>query len=115
MTIFIIHATFNTVDSNGNSKGHNVTLRFWGNAILTSCYQINCTTFVVLQNRVPHSILFPKQAFFSVQLQFVVVMFCHDLTLGKDKFAAKYLKCLFLDILGGREVTIAIFLNTYIF
>jgi len=74
-------------------------------------YQINCLPFVVLKNQGTSLYIVSKNkpsSLFNSNLW-------HDLTLGKAKFAAKSLKCLFPDTLGGREVTIAIFLNTYIF
>lgn len=76
---------------------NNVPPRFWGDAILTACYLINRMPSFVLKNQVPHSILFPRQHLYSLPLRiFGCTCFVHDLTPGKDKLAAKSLKCLFL-------------------
>ena len=40
---------------------HTVPQRFWGDAILTTCYLINRMPSSVLGDQVPHSLLFPNQ------------------------------------------------------
>lgn len=40
--------------------GH-VPQTFWGDALLTACYLINRMSSSVLNNQIPHSILFPSQ------------------------------------------------------
>lgn len=75
---------------------HNVPSQFWGDAILTACYLINRMPSTVLHNKVPRSLLFPKQQLYGVPLRvFGCTCFVHNLTPGKDKLAAKSLKCLF--------------------
>lgn len=39
----------------------NVLLKFWVDAILTAGYLINCMPSSVLNNQIPHSILFPDE------------------------------------------------------
>jgi len=74
-----------------------VPLKFWGEAILTACYLINRMPSSVLQNQVPHSILFPHEHIFSLPLRvFGCTCFVHDLTPGKDKLTARSVKCVFL-------------------
>ncbi|XP_072087350.1 uncharacterized protein [Arachis hypogaea] len=74
-----------------------VPLKFWGEAVLTACYLINRMPSSVLQNQVPHSILFPHEHIFSLPLRvFGCTCFIHDLTPGKDKLTARSIKCVFL-------------------
>ena len=73
----------------------NTPVRFWGNVTLTACYLINCMPSIVLQNQLPHSVLFPKQDLYSLLLHvFGCACLVHDLTPGKDKLVATSLKCL---------------------
>ena len=70
---------------------------FWRDAVLTACYLINRMSSSVLQNQVPHSLLFPNQTLYSLPPRvFGCTCFVHDLTPGKDKLHAKSLKCIFL-------------------
>ncbi|QHO14032.1 Retrovirus-related Pol polyprotein [Arachis hypogaea] len=74
-----------------------VPLKFWGEAVLTACYLINRMPSSVLQNQVPHSILFPHEHIFSLPLRvFGCTCFIHDLTPGKDKLTARSIQCVFL-------------------
>ena len=75
----------------------NVPFRFWGDAILTACYLINRMPSSVLQNQIPHSILFPSESLYPLPPRvFGCTCFVQDLTPGKDKLAAKSIKCIFL-------------------
>ena len=38
-----------------------VPQRFWGDVILSACYLINRMSSLVLNNKLPHSILFPHE------------------------------------------------------
>jgi len=49
---------------------------FWGDAILTACYIINRMPSSVLDNNIPHSILFPHEPLYPLPLSFWVYMFC---------------------------------------
>ena len=40
--------------------------RFWGDAILAACYLINRMSSSVLQDQIPHSIIFPNQPLFCL-------------------------------------------------
>ncbi|KAK6796289.1 hypothetical protein RDI58_003990 [Solanum bulbocastanum] len=75
----------------------NVPLRFWGDAILTSCYLINRMPSSSIQNQVPHSILFPQSHLYPIPPRvFGSTCFVHNLAPGKDKLAPRALKCVFL-------------------
>ena len=75
----------------------NVPLRFWADAILTAGYLINRMPSSVLGNQVPHSLLFPNEPTYKMPLRiFGCTCFVHDLSPGKDKLAAKAIKCIFL-------------------
>jgi len=50
-----------------------------------------------IQNKVPHSILFPDEPLFRIDPRvFGSTCFVHDLTLGLDKLCARAIKCIFL-------------------
>lgn len=71
--------------------------KFWGDAILTACYLINRMPSSVLDNEIPHSLLFPKDPLSRVPLRvFGSTCFVHDLTPGRDKLSARAVKCVFL-------------------
>ncbi|RVW52614.1 Retrovirus-related Pol polyprotein from transposon TNT 1-94 [Vitis vinifera] len=75
----------------------NVPFRFWGDAVLTACYLINCMPSSVLHDQIPHSLLFPDQPlYFLPPRVFGCTCFVHILTPGQDKLSAKAMKCLFL-------------------
>ncbi|WMV58129.1 hypothetical protein MTR67_051514 [Solanum verrucosum] len=74
-----------------------VPLRFWGDAVLTSCYLINRMPSSSIQNQVPHSILFPESHLYHIPPRvFGSTCFVHSLAPGKDKLAPCALKCVFL-------------------
>ena len=75
----------------------NVPSRFWGDAVLTACYLINRMPSSALDNKVPHSILFPGTPLHSLPPRvFGSTCFVHNLTPGLDKLSARSLKCVFL-------------------
>nr|CAN79672.1 hypothetical protein VITISV_012210 [Vitis vinifera] len=75
----------------------NVPFRFWGDAVLTACYLINCMPSSVLHDQIPHFLLFPDQPlYFFPPRVFGCTCFVHILTPGQDKLSAKAMKCLFL-------------------
>ncbi|XP_047260684.1 uncharacterized protein LOC107858495 isoform X1 [Capsicum annuum] len=74
-----------------------VPLRFWGYAVLTSCYLINRMPSSSIQNKVPHSILFPQSHLYSIPPRvFGSTCFLHNFAPGKHKLAPRALKCVFL-------------------
>ena len=76
---------------------HNVPTTFWSDAVLTACYLINRMPSSVLNDQIPHSLLFPNDPLYHLPPRvFGCVCFVHDLTPGKDKLAAKSIKCVFL-------------------
>lgn len=75
----------------------NVPLKFWGDAVLTAGYLINRMPSSAIQNKVPHSILFPDEPLFRIAPRvFGSTCFVHDLTPGLDKLCARAIKCVFL-------------------
>lgn len=75
----------------------NVPLRFWGDDVLTSCYLINRMPSSVVNNKIPHSILFPNSPFHPIPPRvFGSTCFVHNLSPGLDKLSARSLKCVFL-------------------
>jgi hypothetical protein len=68
-----------------------------GDAVLTACYLINCMTSSVLDNEIPHSLLFPTETLYFVPLRvFGSTCFVHDLSPGRDKLSPRAVKCVFL-------------------
>ena len=54
---------------------HKVPQRFWGDAILVTCYLINHMPSFVLHDKIPHSVLQPNQALFCLP-RVVGCLFC---------------------------------------
>ncbi|WMV25609.1 hypothetical protein MTR67_018994 [Solanum verrucosum] len=74
-----------------------VPLRFWGDAVLSSCYLINRMPSSSIQNQVLHSILYPQSHLYSIPPRvFGSTCFVHNLAPGKDKLTPRALKCVFL-------------------
>ncbi|CAJ2657775.1 unnamed protein product [Trifolium pratense] len=72
-------------------------LKFWGDAMLTANYLINRMPSSVLDNEIPHSLLFPKDPLYAVPLRvFGSTCFVHDHSPGRDKLSARAVKCVFL-------------------
>jgi len=70
---------------------------FWGDAIFSACYLINCMHSSVLKNTIPHSILFPHEPFHPLPLRvFRSTCFVHKFSPGLDKLSPKSHKCVFL-------------------
>ena len=76
----------------------NFSLRFWGDATLSTCYLINRMPSSMLHDKIRHTtMLFADDPVYSVSPHvFLCTCFVHDLTPGKDKHTTKALKCLFL-------------------
>ena len=76
---------------------HKVPQRFWGNAILSTCYLINRMPSFVLHDQIRHSVLLSNQPLFCLPPRvFGNVCFVHILTPGQDKLSAKATKYVFL-------------------
>ncbi|PNY16464.1 receptor-like protein kinase, partial [Trifolium pratense] len=68
-------------------------LKFWGDAMLTANYLINRMPSSVLDNEIPHSLLFPKDPLYAVPLRvFGSTCFVHDHSPGRDKLSARAVK-----------------------
>ena len=76
---------------------HKAPQRFWGDAILATCYLINRMPSSALHDQIPHSILlFTQPLFYLPPRVFGCVCFVHILTPGQDKLSTKATKCVFL-------------------
>ncbi|WVY93382.1 hypothetical protein V8G54_032470 [Vigna mungo] len=74
-----------------------VPSRFWGDAVLTACYLINRMPSSVLDNKIPHSVLFPQDPLHPLPLKvFGSTCFVHDFSPGLDKLSPRSHKCVFL-------------------
>ena len=66
----------------------NVPIRHWGDAVLTACFLINRMPSSSIKNKIPHSILFPKETLFHVDPRiFGCTCFVHNLSPGLDSFS----------------------------
>jgi len=66
----------------------------WGDAILSVCSLVNKMLSSSLDNKVPYSILFPKEPLFHISPRaFDFVCFVHDKSLDLDKLFARAIKC----------------------
>ena len=75
----------------------NVPHHFWGDAVLTACYLINRLPSSILNNQVPHFVLFPHQSLHPLATRvFGSTCFVHNLSPGHDKLSARAHKCVFL-------------------
>ena len=67
----------------------NVLVRHWGDAVLTVYFLINRMPSSSIKNKIPYSILFPKEPLFHVDPRiFGCTCFVHNLSPGLDKLAA---------------------------
>jgi len=67
-----------------------VPQKFWGDAILSACYLINRMSSSVLNNKIPHSILFPHELLHLLPLKvFGSRCFVHNFSHGLDKLFAR--------------------------
>ncbi|XP_061343384.1 uncharacterized protein LOC133289469 [Gastrolobium bilobum] len=73
-----------------------IPFQYWGDDVLTTCYLINRMPSSVLNNQVPHSVLFPHQPLYPLTPHvFGSTCFVHNLSPGLDKLSAKSHKCIF--------------------
>ena len=88
---------------------YHAPFRFWGDAVLTACYLINCMPSSVLHAQIPHSLRFPDQPlYFLPPRVFSCTCFVHILTPRQDKLSAKAIKCIFLGYSDFRRVIVII-------
>jgi len=67
----------------------NVLVHHWGDSFL-----INRKPSSSLENKTPHSILFPNEPLYHVSPKvFGCTCFVHDVSLGLDKLTARAIKC----------------------
>lgn len=75
----------------------NAPIKFWGDAVLTAVFLINRMPSSVLNNKVPYSLLFPRDNPSKISPRvFGSTCFVHDLSPGRDKLSASAIKCIFL-------------------
>jgi len=73
-----------------------VPQRFWGNVVLSACYLINRMPSLVLDDKIPHSILFPHDPFHSLSTKvFGSTCFVHNFSPTHDKLSPNSQICLF--------------------
>lgn len=73
----------------------NAFLKFWGDAILIAGLLINHIPSSILNNKVPHSILFPGNPLYTAPPQvFGSTNFVRDLFLSLDKLSTQVVKCI---------------------
>ena len=88
---------------------HKVPQRFWGDAILATCYLVNRMSSSVLHYQIPYFALLPNQPlFFLHPRDFGCVCFVHILTHGQDKLSVKAMKCVFLGYSRLQRVIVVI-------
>jgi len=77
---------------------------FWGDAILSTCYLINCMSCSVLENKIPHSILFPHKSLHLLPPKvFGFTHFVHNFSPRLDKLSARSHKCVFLGFTRSQK------------
>jgi len=81
-----------------------VPQRFWGDVILSACYLINRMPSLVLNNKIPHSILFPHEPLHLLSLKvFGSSCFVHNFGPGLDKLSTRSHKCFFLGFTRSQK------------
>jgi len=74
-----------------------VPQRFWGDVVLSACYLINRMPYSVLDDKIPHSILFSHDPFHFLPPKFLgSTCFVHNFSPDLDKLSLKSHKCVFL-------------------
>jgi len=81
-----------------------VPQRFWGDAILSACYLSNGMTSSILNNKIPHSILFPHEPLHLLPLKVIgSSCFVHNFGSDLDKLSARSHKCVFLGFTKSQK------------
>jgi len=81
-----------------------VPQRFWGDVVLSACYLINRMPSSVLENNIPHSILFPRDSFHSLPPKvFGSTCIVHNFSAGLDKLSLRSHKCVFLGFTRSQK------------
>jgi len=77
---------------------------FWGDVILSACYLINRMSSLVLENKIPHSILFPHESLHILPPKvFGSTCFVHNFSPGLDKLSSRSHKCVFLGFTRSQK------------
>jgi len=81
-----------------------VSHSFWVDVVLTACYLINRMSSSILNNKIPHSILFPHEPLHPLLLKvFRSTCFVHNFSLGLDKLSPRSHKCVFLGFTRSQK------------
>ena len=82
-----------------------VPQHFWGDAILTTCYLINCVPSSVLDNNIPNSILFLHEPLHPLPLRvFGSTSFVHNFSPDLEKLSLRSHKCVFLGFTRSQNL-----------
>jgi len=78
--------------------------RFWGDVVLSACYLINRMPSSVLDNKIPHSILFPHDPLRSLPPKvFGSTCFVHNFSPSLDKLSHKSHECVSLGFTRSQK------------
>jgi len=81
-----------------------VPQRFWGDVVLSACYVINHMLSLVLENKIPHSILFPHEPLHPLSPKaFGSTCYVHNFCFGLDILSAQSHKCVFLGFTRSKN------------
>jgi len=76
----------------------------WGDAVLSACYLINHMPSSILDDKIPHFILFPHDSLYSLPPKgFGSTCFVHNVSPGLDKLSPMSHKCIFLGFTRSQK------------
>lgn len=78
-------------------------IKFWGEAILTAAYLINCTPFSVNNGRSPYEILHNSKPPYDQLRVFGSACYVHRMARDKDKFGERSRLCIFVGYAYGKK------------
>lgn len=74
----------------------NLPISLWGDCVLTAAHLINMLPSPVINYKSPYELLFQKLPDYSTLRAFGCLCYISNLYSSSDKFASKYIKCVFL-------------------
>lgn len=87
-------------------------ISFWGDCILIVTYLLNGTLVALLHGASPYALLFKTRSCYDHIRIFGTLCYATNLSPNKDKFADRYIKCLFLGYPFGKIAYIVMDLAT---